>query len=77
LSIPEKIDTVTTEVRPEFDQALARMHERLERPQAYLLLFHPFGLRHGMPTRDEITFPLSRLKEFNDALVYIDPINRQ
>jgi hypothetical protein len=30
-----------------------------------------------MPTRDEITFPLSRLEEFNDALIYIDPINSE
>jgi hypothetical protein len=75
ISIPEKINTVTAQIRPEFDQALVTMHQRLETPHAYLVLFHPFGLRNGMPTRDEITFPLSRLKEFEDAWVYIDPIN--
>jgi hypothetical protein len=74
-SIPEKINPVTADVRPEFGQALATMHERLETPNAYLLLFHPHGLRVGMPTRDEITFPLSRLEEYEDAWIYIDPIN--
>jgi hypothetical protein len=76
-SIPEKVNTVTAEVRPEFEQALATMHERLETPNSFLLLFHPHGLRFGMPTRDEITFPLSRLDEFTDALIYIDPINHK
>ena len=76
-SIPEKVNTVTAEVRPEFEQAMATMHDRLETPNSYLLLFHPYGLRFGMPTRDEITFPLSRLEEFNDALIYIDPINSE
>lgn len=74
-SVPEKINPVTADVRPEFGQALATMHERLETPNAYLLLFHPHGLRVGMPTRDEITFPLSRLEEYEDAWIYIDPIN--
>lgn len=72
-SIPEKTDPVKAEVRPEFDQALAKMRARLEAPDAYLLLFHPNDLRHGMPTQDEITFSLSILEEFNDSLVYIHP----
>ncbi len=74
-SIPEKIDTVRAEPRAGFAAEMALMHERLRGENAYLVLFHPYNLRWEMPTRDEITFPLARLVEFEDASVYINPVN--
>ncbi len=74
-SIPEKIDTVRAEIRPNFEEEMGFMYDRLRKPESYLVLFHPFHLRWEMPTRDEITYPFSRLVDFEDAIVYISPNN--
>jgi hypothetical protein len=74
-SIPEKIDPVRAERRAAFAEEMALMHKRLLSEHAYLVLFHPYNLRWEMPTRDEITFPLAKLVEFEDASVHINPAN--
>jgi hypothetical protein len=74
-SIPEKIDPVRSEIRIDFEQNFQRMQLLLRDPDSYLVLFDPYNLRWEMPTREEITFPLSGLENFEDAIVYINPSN--
>nr|NIM93685.1 hypothetical protein [Anaerolineales bacterium] len=74
-SVPEKFDSVKAQDRSEFDSEFEVMHARLKEPDSYLVLFNPYNLKWGLPTRDEITFPLSALERFDDAVIYVNPVN--
>lgn len=76
-SVPEKVDPVKETLRSDFGNMLELMQVRLKEPKSYLILFNPDNLPWGLPTLDEITLALAAIEHFDDATIYINPINME
>jgi 4-amino-4-deoxy-L-arabinose transferase-like glycosyltransferase len=67
---PERLDPVLARVRPDYQQQLSTMRDRLQRADGVLLLFHADSLRVEMPSKAELTEGLALTERFLDSEVY-------
>jgi len=73
ISIPEQYDRVIKKYRPEFEQNLALMRERLKTPHSALVIFDPYQEVRENPPLEELTAGLVVFQDTSDGVIYIDP----
>jgi 4-amino-4-deoxy-L-arabinose transferase-like glycosyltransferase len=73
ISIPEQYDRVKKKYRPEFEQNLALMRQRLKQPESALVIFDPYQEVRENPPLDELTRGLVVYQDKSDGVIYVDP----
>jgi len=68
--VPERLDPVKGQIRQDFPNALEAMRGQLEKPDAYLVVFHPDSLRVELPPLDVLAQGLQVRLKTGDAIVY-------
>jgi hypothetical protein len=68
--VPERLDPVKGQIRQDFPNALEAMRGQLQKPDAYLVVFHPDSLRVELPPLDVLAQGLQVRLKTGDAIVY-------
>lgn len=72
ISIPEQYDRVIKKYRPEFEQNLALMRQRLKTPNSALVIFYPYQEVRENPPLDTLTAGLKIFQDTGDGIIYVD-----
>jgi hypothetical protein len=73
ISIPEQYDRVKKKYRPEFEQNLGLMRQRLKEPDSALVIFDPYQEVRENPPLEQLTAGLIVYQDTGDGVIYIDP----
>ena len=73
ISIPEQYDRAKKKYRPEFEQNLALMRQRLNEPGSALVIFDPYQEVRENPLLEELTAGLTVFQDTSDGVIYVDP----
>jgi hypothetical protein len=73
ISIPEQYDRAKKKYRPEFEQNLALMRQRLKAPDSALIIFYPYQKVRENPPLEELTAGLVIYQDSGDGVIYVDP----
>jgi len=68
--VPVKLDLVRGSPRSDFESNLRLMHERIERQQAFLVLFEPDSLLPEMASLDSLVDGLDPIAVLDDGVIY-------
>lgn len=69
-SVPESLDPVTAQERPDLDEELGTMRTRLREQDGVLALFHPENLRAEMPPLTDLVDGLRLVEMYADGAIY-------
>lgn len=76
ISIPEQYDRVIKKYRPEFEQNLAIMRQRLKEPDSALVILDPYQTVRENPPLDLLIDGLIIYQDTADGAIYVDPAQR-
>lgn len=71
--VPEKLDPVRAQPRPDYTLQMEAMHDRLGEPGSALVLYHPEALSPLLPSLDELTTGLVLFAKTQDGAIYVRP----
>jgi 4-amino-4-deoxy-L-arabinose transferase-like glycosyltransferase len=72
ISIPEQYDRVVKKYRPEFEQNLTLMRQRLKEPGSALVIFDPYQEVRENPPLEVLTDGLLIYQDTTDGTIYVD-----